>query len=250
VGEALPKKNHKAYHKQLMTMAKSGYPRALQAAVSVSVIDGGHEISRHVLKHYLNQPYTREAVISGLGEEADAFIASLGDSEIDDRTQYLLNNLGNRKQDESNRAQLSTQGQALYDLGEQVFHGKAACAACHGSAGSGQAGVAPTLWGSQWVTDPERLIKVLLHGLTGPIMVGDQQWNTPGVMPGFAARKDISDKELTAVATYIRNRWGNAEDTGGALEETTVVEIRKATEARSTPYVAEDFQLSKEKPEL
>lgn len=250
VGEALPKKDHKAYHKQLMTMAKSGYPRALQAAVSVSVIDGGHEISRHVLKHYLNQPYAREAVISGLGEEASAFIASLGDSEMDDRTQYLLNNLGNRKQDESNRAQLSPQGQALYDLGEQVFHGKAACAACHGSAGSGQAGVAPTLWASQWVTDPERLIKVLLHGLTGPITVGDQQWNTPGVMPGFAARKDISDKELAAVATYIRNRWGNAEDTGGALEETTVVEIRRATEVRSTPYVAEDFQLPKEKPEL
>src|SRR5690606_2168584 len=76
VGEALPKKDHKAYRKQLLNMAESGYPRALQAAVSVSAIDGGHEISRYVLKHYLNQPYTREAVISGLGEEADAFIAS------------------------------------------------------------------------------------------------------------------------------------------------------------------------------
>jgi putative membrane-bound dehydrogenase-like protein len=250
VGEALPKKNHKAYRKQLMVMAESGYPRALQAAVSVSAIDGGHEISRHVLKHYLNQPYTREAVVSGLGQEAGAFIASLGDSKVDDKTQYLLNNLGNRKQDESNRAQLSAQGQALFDLGEQVFHGKAACAACHGSAGSGQAGVAPTLWASQWVTDPERLIKVLLHGLTGPITVGYQEWNTPGVMPGFAARKDISDKELIAVATYIRNRWGNAEDTGGALEETTVVKIRAATEARSVPYTAEDFEPPKEKPAL
>src|SRR5690606_37388591 len=142
VGEALPKRNHKAYRKQLLKMAESGYPRALQAAVSVSAIDGGHEISRHVLKHYLNQPYTREAVISGLGQEAEAFIASLGDDKLDDKTQYLLNNLGKRTQDESNRAQLSPQSQALFDLGEQVFHGKAACAACHGSAGSGQAGVA------------------------------------------------------------------------------------------------------------
>lgn len=249
VGEALPKKHHKEYRKQLMVMAESGYPRALQAAVSVAAIDGGHEISRYVLKHYLNQPYTRAAVISGLGDEAEAFIASLGDSKLDDRTQYLLNNLGKRTQDESNRAQLSPERQALFDLGEQVFHGKAACAACHGNAGSGQPGVAPTLWASQWVTDSERLIKVLLHGLTGPITVGDQQWNTPGVMPGFAAREDISDKELTAVATYIRNRWGNTEDTSGALEETTVAEIRKATEARSAPYTAEDFE-TKETPEL
>ncbi len=249
VGEALPKKNHKAYRKQLLKMAESGYPRALQAAVSVSAIDGGHDVSRYVLKQYLNQPYTREAVISGLGQEAEAFMASLNEGELDDKTQYLLSNLGKRKQDESNRAQLSPQGQALFDLGEQVFHGKGACAACHGNAGSGQSGVAPTLWASQWVSDSERLIKVLLHGLAGPIKVGNQEWNTPAVMPGFAVRPDISDKELAGVATYIRNRWGNAEDTGGALEEARVREIRKATAGRSAPYRAEDFQ-PKEKPEL
>src|SRR5690606_28836025 len=105
VGETLPKKHHKEYRKQLMTMAQSGYPRALQAAVSVAAIDGGHEISRYVLTHYLSWPYTRDAVISGLGQEAEAFIASLGETKLDDKTQYLLNNLGNRKQDESNRAQ-------------------------------------------------------------------------------------------------------------------------------------------------
>ncbi len=242
VGEALPKEDHKAYREQLLALAESGYPRALQAAVSVSAIDGGHDVSRHVLKHYLTLPYTREAVISGLGEEAEAFVASLDDGELDDKTAYLLNNLGKRKQDESNRDQLSMEGQALYDLGKQVFHGKAACAACHGSAGSGQPGVAPTLWASQWVTDSERLVKVLLHGLKGPITVGNQEWNTPAVMPGFAARQDISNRELAAVATYIRNSWGNAEDTGGALEEVTVKAIRSATETRSGPYTAQDFK--------
>lgn len=241
VGEALPEKDHQKYRQQLMTLAKSGYPRALQAAVSVAAIEGGHEISRYVLKHYLNQPYTREAVISGLGQEADGFIASLGHGELDSATAYLLNNLGKRKHDESNRAQLSPQGQALFDLGERVFHGKGACASCHGSAGTGLPGVAPTLWASEWVSDPERLLKVLLHGLTGPIKVAQQEWNTPGVMPGFSARPDISDKELAAVATYIRNRWGNAEDTGDAVSETTVQEVRKSTKTRSAPYTAEDF---------
>lgn len=250
VGEALPKKNHKAFRKQLLKLAESGYPRALQAAVSVAAIEGGHEISRHVLKHYLPRPYAREAVISGLGEEAEAFVASLDEGELDEKTAYQLNNLGKRKQDESNRAQLSPEGQALYDLGKQVFHGEAACAACHGSAGSGQPGVAPTLWASQWVTDPDRLVKVLLHGLKGPIKVGDEDWNTPAVMPGFAGREDISDKDLAGVATYIRNSWGNAEDTDGALTEGAIAELREATETRSGPYTAEDFQEPEEKPPL
>src|SRR5690606_22705908 len=138
------------------------------------------------------------------------------------------------------------QGQALFDLGEQVFHGAAACAVCHGSAGGGQPGIAPTLWASQWVSDSERLIKVLLHGLTGPITVGDQLWNTPGVMPGFASHPDISDRELAAVATYIRNRWGKAEGRGARLDEAIVPERREATEARSAPSTAEDFQLREE----
>jgi hypothetical protein len=45
-----------------------------------------------------------------------------------------------------------------------------------------------------------------------------------------------------AVATYIRNRWGNAEDTSGALDEATVAKIRAATATRSAPYTEEDFQ--------
>ncbi len=242
VGEALPKADHKAYRKQLMKMARSGYPRALQAAVSVSAIEGGLDISRHVLKHHRNQPYGREAVISGLGQEADAFIASFEDGELDEETEYLLNNLGKRQEEESNRAQLSSDGQALYDRGKQLFNGEAACASCHGSHGNGQTGVAPTLWQTRWVKDPQRLTRVLLHGLSGPIQVGDIEWDTPAVMPGFAARQDISDEDLAAVATYIRNSWGNAEDSGGAFKESTLGAVREATGSRSNPYTAEDFQ--------
>ncbi|WP_027329286.1 PVC-type heme-binding CxxCH protein [Marinimicrobium agarilyticum] len=242
VGEALPPAERKAYRKQLMKMAKSGYPRALQAAVSVAAIEGGFDISRFVLKHYETQPYGRAAVVSGLGTEAGAFIASLEKGDVDEQTEYLLNNLGKRQRDESNRAQLSAEGQTLYDLGKQLFNGKAACASCHGSHGNGQDGVAPTLWETRWVRDPQRMVRVMLHGLKGPIMVGPFEWSTPNVMPGFAARPDISDKELAAVATYIRNSWGNAEDTNGGLEGSTVTEIREATEGRSEPYTAKDFQ--------
>lgn len=244
VGEALPESDREAYRELLLKMTQSGYPRALQAAVSVSAITGGHEVSRYVLDHYLDMPYTREAVISGLGQEADAFLASIGGSYPDARVMYMLNNLGKRKRDMNNRAQLSVQGQALYDLGKQVYSGKAACAGCHGEYGQGQQGVAPRLRESQWVSDEDRLIKVMLHGLMGPILVGDQFWDTPAVMPGFAAREDISDKELAAIATYIRNSWGNAEGGEHGLDVNAVTELRKATETRSGLYKASDFKSS------
>ncbi len=72
--------------------------------------------------------------------------------------------------------------------------------------------------------------------------MGDIEWDTPAVMPGFAARQDISDEDLAAVATYIRNSWGNAEDSGGAFKDSTLGAVREATESRSNPYTEEDFQ--------
>ena len=58
------------------------------------------------------------------------------------------------------------------------------CAACHHIEGSGVAGEAPPLTGSFWVTGPqERLIRIVLHGLRGPIEVGGKIYNRE--MPGF-----------------------------------------------------------------
>ncbi|WP_041522723.1 PVC-type heme-binding CxxCH protein [Gilvimarinus agarilyticus] len=241
VGEALPEKDHKAYHTLLLSLAQSGYPRALQAAVSVSAIKGGTDVSKQVLDAYLDKPYTREAVISGLGDDADAFIARIEDDYPDAQVMYALNNLGKKRQDASNREQLSKSGKALYDEGKKLYNGRTACAGCHGAHGNGVPGLGPTFWNSQWVSNKETLAKVLLHGLSGPIWVDVHYWNTQAVMPGFAARADISDKDLAAIATYIRNSWGNTLDSGSAYTEAEVAKVRAKTEGRATPYKAADF---------
>src|SRR5436309_766495 len=52
------------------------------------------------------------------------------------------------------------------------------CAGCHLNEGPWMMGEAPPLEGSSWVAGPEnRLIKIVLHGLRGPIEVRSKTYN-------------------------------------------------------------------------
>ena len=81
----------------------------------------------------------------------------------------------------------------------------AQCVACHQASGMGLPGVFPPLVGSDWVLEnDERLVQILLHGIQGELVVNDMTYN--GVMPAFP---QLSDGDLAAVLTYIRQDWGN-----------------------------------------
>jgi len=87
----------------------------------------------------------------------------------------------------------------------RVIFGKI-CAACHQQDGAGKDGVAPPLDGSEWVKAPsgERLVRIVLNGLNGPIQVQGKTWNI--VMPPW--RENLSDEEIAIVLNYIRGQWG------------------------------------------
>lgn len=80
------------------------------------------------------------------------------------------------------------------------------CAACHRLAGSGANGVFPGLAGNSSVLsrDPSSLIAVILIGAKLPSTAAAP---SPLAMPGFAWRYD--DREVAALATFIRSSWGN-----------------------------------------
>ncbi|KAA9134231.1 c-type cytochrome [Marinihelvus fidelis] len=242
VGEALPASDHAAYHQSLRAMANAGYPRALQAAVSVAAIDGGADVSRLVLDAHIDRPYTREAVVSGLGDDAAAFVEAIGGAYPDPVFMDMLDRLGENRQQASNRDRLSPAGQRRYDRGQALYAGQGACAGCHGPHGNGMPGLGPTFWDSGWVYDRDRLVRVLLHGLAGPIWVGQDFWNTAAVMPGYATNDAISDEDLAAMATYIRNSWGNAMDSGDAVTESDIEKVRAQTQGRVEPFRATDFE--------
>ena len=81
------------------------------------------------------------------------------------------------------------------------------CAACHTSAGTGIPQLFPALKNSPSVqsADPVSLIRVVLRGAQS---VATDAAPTGPAMPALGWK--LSDDEVAAVVTYIRNSWGNA----------------------------------------
>jgi len=123
-------------------------------------------------------------------------------------------------------------GPDLAAVGAQVYASR--CAACHQPTGQGMKNVAPPLDGSEWVQgDVDRLVKVVLHGLSGPIEVKGEAWN--GAMPPWGP--SLSDEEIAGVLTHVRSSWSNA---AGPVDPAKVAEIRGSVE-RSTPWTASEL---------
>lgn len=81
------------------------------------------------------------------------------------------------------------------------------CSACHTSAGTGIPGLFPPLKDNASVQSAETtsLIRVVLQGAPS---AATNAAPTALAMPSFAWK--LSDDEIAAVVTYIRNSWGNA----------------------------------------
>jgi mono/diheme cytochrome c family protein len=82
------------------------------------------------------------------------------------------------------------------------------CLACHQIDGSGVPGFYPPLSQTEWVTgDKDRLIEIVLLGLSGTIDVNGELYNQE-----MASSEFLSDEEISAVLTYIRTGFGNDGD--------------------------------------
>jgi mono/diheme cytochrome c family protein len=106
------------------------------------------------------------------------------------------------------------------------------CATCHQATGLGVPGVYPPLAGSEWVTtNDSRLIRLVVHGLQGPITVEGKTYN--GVMPAFGAGSSYNwnDQRISDVLTYIRSEWGN---TAAPITPEQVTAIRTGVDAGRT----------------
>ncbi len=129
----------------------------------------------------------------------------------------------------------------VYALGKEVFHRDAHCATCHQSSGVGTPGVYPPLnvAGNPWLADDERLIKVVLKGLWGPLDIGGQRFGPANGVPpmlGFAGM--LSDDEAAAVLSYVRQSFGN--DLPFVRPE-QVARVRAATKDRADFYMVEEL---------
>lgn len=133
-------------------------------------------------------------------------------------------------------------GDALPEVPPEEIDGQAVfarhCATCHQADGQGIPGTFPPLVGSEHVVgDPGILVRILLHGMQGPVVVAGVEYD--GVMPGWQAQ--LSVHEIAAVATYIRQM-----DTNEAppVDADAVTSVQQETETRTEPWTVEELERS------
>ena len=120
-----------------------------------------------------------------------------------------------------------TRGRAVFD---QI------CALCHNTDGMGKPNQAPPFVGSEWVLgDPKRLIRIPLWGLNGSVTVKGEGWNLS--MPNMGAA--LSDDDLAAVLTYMRQSWGNK---AAVITPEEVKAVKATVGNRTQPWTAQELQ--------
>jgi len=132
-------------------------------------------------------------------------------------------------QPRSGDAQLAMKGRKVYET---------YCTPCHQPNGQGLPGQFPPLAGSDWVAaaGPNRMIRLVLDGIQGPITVKGLQFNN--AMP---PQKDLlKDDDIAAVLTFVRGNkdWGNG---SSAVTAEQVKSIRAKVADRSTPWSPDEL---------
>ena len=122
---------------------------------------------------------------------------------------------------------------AVHERGLAVY--TLTCIACHGPEGKGVPGAFPPLDGADWLTgDPTIPIRIVLHGLQGPIEVSGQKFES--IMPPHI---DLNDQQIADVLTYARQTWSN--DAPPVTAE-TVKATRAKNADRKLPWTATELK--------
>lgn len=128
--------------------------------------------------------------------------------------------------------QLKGKEKELFIKGAEIYQREGHCITCHQEDGMGlPAAQFPPIANTKWVQgNSERLIKLTLHGLMGPIDVKGKKY--PGQVP-MTAFKGLSDDEVAAVLTFVRNSFGNK---ATAIHPEEVGKVREATKDQKGFY--------------
>lgn len=149
------------------------------------------------------------------------------------------NQIRERAEREQKSKLMADADQKLIKDGALIF--KQLCATCHGADGKGinnggKDMPAPALAGAKDVNaDPERLIKILLHGLSGPV----DGKTYPDVMPALGFN---NDEYIASVLSYIRNDMGNK---AAVVKPSDVKKVRTETANRAKPWTIKELEASK-----
>jgi len=149
---------------------------------------------------YLKTGRNRYSGATGLmAEVVEHSTSKLNDSDLHAIATYLKDLRGSS----SNEPARADQQQM--NAGKAIFSDT--CAACHQNSGEGVPRMFPPLKGNANVQsdDPTSTIRVILEGAR---TVTTDSRPTPSTMPPFGWK--LNDAQVAAVATFVRNSWGNS----------------------------------------
>jgi len=242
-------------HLDLLNQLLKSSNEKIRAAALRVVRYMGHQIPNQVdlLKKSAKDPHGRvvlEAMVaaSWLSEESalkvlkEINVEKLEPWEKDVYEAAMAHVQGNsvqqKKQADAFQVNLKGSDLDLFILGKEIYARDGYCGTCHQMDGKGlPSSHFPPLVGTPWVTgNEERLIQLVLKGLMGPIEV--QGKNYPGQVPMTPYEGLLSDKEIAAVLTFVRNSFGNQ---AKAIQPALVEKVRKQSAAHKGFYLPSEL---------
>ncbi len=199
----------------LLVAAKDEHPRVrLEAFVAASWLD--KEIGMPILEAAGDMPLD-----SWMEKPFEAALAHIQDVNLGQAPE------GGTKTD------LEGTNKKLFVMGEEIYNREGFCVTCHQPDGKGlSASQFPPLAKSPWVTgNEERLIKLTLHGLMGPLELMGKTY--PGQVPMTPYGGMLNDEEVASVLTFVRNAFGNK---ANPISPEKVKEVREATKDKEGFY--------------
>jgi mono/diheme cytochrome c family protein len=112
------------------------------------------------------------------------------------------------------------------DAGKAIY--RDSCSACHQLDGRGVPGLFPSLKGSAVAQseDPLTMLRLILNGGKAASTAANPNATS---MPSYAWK--LSDKQVAAVASYVREAWGNK---GDPVDSSEVADIRAKVETETS----------------
>lgn len=235
--QLLQAKDYRARAAAVRALRYNGHQVADQAALLMKAADDEHGRVR------------LEAIVaaSWLGKEVGLpIVEEAGKHELDDwmvnaydaAVAHLNGHALDEKKERSVQTTLTGAQETAFLKGKEIFEREGFCSTCHQPDGKGlEASGFPPLKGTKWVLGNEdRLIKVVLNGMLGPIEVLGKKY--PGQVPMTPFGGLLKDDEIAAVLTYVRNSFGN---NAPPITAEKVAQVRSATKDKKGFYSPEEL---------
>jgi mono/diheme cytochrome c family protein len=193
-------------------------------------------------KKYGANIYVADAIISNLQNKENAFYKQA--LKINPDTSIAINKRLIKLIADIQAAKNTSNADKIkreYPRGAALF--KSVCQTCHGADGNGVISLAPPLNKSEWVAgEKNRLISIVLYGLTGPVSVNGKLYKAPeinGDMPGIFENKEMSDDDIADLLNFIRNSWNNK---ASKISANDIITIRDKNTGRQNAYTADELK--------